>query len=74
MAKLLTSLRESKMKFKMFYFSATQSIDSMEEVVNEWLKDNPNIEIKHFSQSETSDEEGGFEEGGLTASIFYEEK
>ena len=57
------------MKFKMFYFSAIQGQSTIEEEINHWLAERHNIEIKHFSQSETSDEEGG-----LTASIFYEEK
>ena len=60
------------MKFKMFYFSAIQGIDSMEEVVNEWLEDNSNIEIKHSSQSETP--ETSEEDGSFTVSVFYEEK
>ena len=60
---------EKIMKFKMFYFSAIQGIGSIEEEINRWLAEYHNLEIKHFSQSETSDEEGG-----LTVSIFYEEK
>ena len=57
------------MKFKMFYFSATEGIASVEETINRWLEEYHNLEIKHFSQSETPDVEGG-----LTVSIFYEEK
>ena len=57
------------MKFKMFYFSSIEQIGSIEEVINEWLEDHLDINIKHSSQSETPDEEGG-----LTVSIFYEER
>ena len=57
------------MKFKMFYFSATEGIGSVEKTINRWLEEYHNLEIKHFSQSETPDVEGG-----LTVSIFYEEK
>ena len=46
---------------------------TLEEKVNQFLKDHPNLEIDRIKQSSTSGDEGGKYSNYTTISIWYEE-
>jgi len=60
------------MKIAMFNFNRVDFAEKLiDEQINEFLKSNPNIEIKYALQSESHGPDGEY---SFSISIFYEEK
>jgi hypothetical protein len=56
------------MKIKMFVTPSSETIDSAEKRINDWLEKTKMISVKHITQSMDRDEDG---EGLLTICVWY---